>query len=99
MSVKRYVYPKLDRFFQERGMSDKATQLTIARECEDGSNWYGVEKAVESYCKEYGCSIACIEWAIKVHPDDMGFVSIKATDIEDWKRQFNELGAEFVPIG
>ena len=97
MSAVRFVYPKLDEFYHRRQMFG-AHQLTIARECEDGQNWFGVRKAIENYCSEFHLKIEDVIWKIMVHPEDHDYAVIRAKDLDDWETQFKALKPVFEPI-
>ena len=49
----RFVYPYVDKFFERKGIMDKAKQLRIAHTSEDGGYWFGIREAIENYCEEY----------------------------------------------
>lgn len=93
--VTRFIYPKMDMFFKNRGMLDEARQLHIASVVDDGKYWFGVREAIENYCAEEGCEIANVCWLVKVNPDDYDYAEIIAKDIDEWESKFNVLGVQY----
>ena len=91
----RFVYPYVDKFFERKGIMNKAKQLRIAHSSEDGGYWFGIREAIENYCDEYHYSLKDITWKIMVKPDDYDYATIKAENIDDWERQFNDLKVIF----
>ena len=91
----RFVYPYVDKFFERKGIMNKAKQLRIARTSEDGGYWFGIREAIENYCDEYHYSLKDITWKVMVKPDDYEYATIKAENIDDWERQFNDLKVIF----
>lgn len=96
--ITRFVYPKMDMFYKNRGMNE-ATQLLISSTTDDGKCWFGIREAIENYCEEYGCNIENVNWIIRVTPDLNGeSATIRAKDIDDWVRQFKKLNVVFERI-
>lgn len=96
--ITRFVYPKMDMFYKNRGMKE-ATQLLISSTTDDGKCWFGIREAIENYCEEYGCNIENVNWIIRVTPGLNGeSATIRAKDIDDWVRQFKKLNVVFERI-
>lgn len=96
--ITRFIYPKMDMFYKNRGMMNNAKQLLITSTTDDGKCWFGVREAIENYCEEYGCSIENVIWRVMVKPNDYDYATIQAKNIDDWERQFNDLNVEFEKV-
>lgn len=91
--IKRFVYPKIDRFWQDRGEGQYAKQLEIASETDDGSCWYGLTDAIKNYCKENGLSVDQVLWKVQVKPGQ--YETIEANNLKDWEEKFSALDVMF----
>lgn len=98
MKITRFIYPKKDMWYYNRGIKDHAYQLLIASEHSDGVCWFGVTEAIESYCEETGIELSNITWEVRVHPNDTDYSTIKADTIEEWKKQFKALKPRFEEV-
>lgn len=96
--ITRFVYPRVDMFYKNRGMMKDAVQLAITSTSDDGKSWFGVRDAIINYCEEYGCDIGNVRWMIQVKPDDYDYTEIIAKDIDEWERKFNDLNVVYKEI-
>jgi len=78
----RYVYTKI-YWGSRKG-------LQIQRECEDGRIWFGIEDAIKNYLEENGLQIENVKWSVWSEAKNT-YVDIVATDIADWKKQFEQI--------
>ena len=81
--LKCYVYPK-------KIWNGTKKCLQIQRETEDGSCWFGIEEAINSYCNGNGLDISTVEWCVWCEPRRK-YASIKAKDSKEWLGKFEKL--------
>ena len=96
--IRRFIYPRVDMFYKNRGMMKNAIQLAITSETDDGKSWFGTREAIENYCEEYGIEINNVEWLVKLDPNKDDFAKINAKDFDDWERQYNSLKIKYKEI-
>lgn len=75
-----FVYPK-NLYGGKRG-------LLIESDVADGQTWFGIRNAIENYCLSYEYQIDKVDWRVKTKD---GYISIKASDGEDFEKQINKL--------
>lgn len=80
--VRRFVYTKLFGGIKK--------SLQIQSECEDGRLWFGIKNAIINYLNETGLKIENVEWYVWSKVKD-NYVIIKATDVADWLKQFEQI--------
>jgi hypothetical protein len=93
--LSRFVRPRYDQFFGRRGMLERAYQLHIMSETDDGSFWFGIKEGITNYCNDNGLDIGDVEWHIYTNPNSYDTTVITADSVDEWVRRFETLKPVF----
>ena len=83
-----FVYPTIQKLLNKKC-------LLIENGNEDGRIWFGIQDAIKNYLSDNELDISQIDWKIRVRKNDTDYITIHATTLEDFEKQFYDLNVEW----